>query len=126
MNISRFHKKAFQWDAYCPFAPTIRASIATRCPHQGDLEVNKFEEVCSDLHQMSLADGVGLGGVPRSHAKGVRLEVQCIMGNGHMGTPCELTDRPTRLKTHFPETSLAGGNKNSSATIMGCVECWID
>ena len=26
-------------------------------------------------------------------------EVQCIMGNGHMGLPCRQNDRHTRLKT---------------------------
>ena len=39
-------------------------------------------------------------------AGAVYSEVQCIMGNGHMGTPspCEQTDRQTRVKT-----SLADG-----------------
>ena len=30
---------------------------------------------------------------------GLYGEVQCIMDNDHMGTPCEQNDRQTRLKT---------------------------
>ena len=38
--------------------PTVCASIATRCQHQGEgPEVNKFEQFCSDGDQMSLAEG---------------------------------------------------------------------
>ena len=44
-------------------------------------QVNNFEQVSSDDHQMSVAVGPmsGIGGVPMSH-----------MGNGHMGTPLPL------------------------------------
>ena len=42
--------------------------------------MNKFEQVSSDGHQMSLAGGAWLGG-------GLYSEVKCIMGNGHMGPP---------------------------------------
>ena len=66
--------------------------------------MNKFEQVSSDGHQMSLA-GVGAGarGVPclegawgrgqrGSHVpclerRGLYNEVHCIMGKGHMGPP---------------------------------------
>ena len=41
--------------------------------------MNKFEQVSSDGHQMSRG-GVGWD-------RGLHSEVQCIMGNGHMGTP---------------------------------------
>ena len=58
----------------------------------GGRQVNKFEQVSSNSHQMSLAgDRAGVGG-PMSDAHGAGLgvglysEVQCIMGNGHMGT----------------------------------------
>ena len=71
----------------------------------GGAQVNKFEKVASDSHQMSLAGGhvwcpgAGLG-VPTSDVQGVGpggsitdvqrdhySEVQCIMANGQMGTP---------------------------------------
>ena len=50
--------------------------------------MNKFEQVSSDGHQMSrrgcphvpCVEGVELGGA-------LYIEVQCIMGNGHLGTP---------------------------------------
>ena len=47
--------------------PTTRASVATRCQHCGEgPQVNKFEQVSSLDHQMSLAVRsmcmVGLGG----------------------------------------------------------------
>ena len=48
--------------------------------------MNKFEQVFSDGHQMSLAKG------------SLCSEVQCIMGNGHMGSPFPVdrqTDRHT-------------------------------
>ena len=36
-------------------------------------------------------------------------EIQCIIGNGHMGTPCEQTDRQTQIKTLPFPTSFVGG-----------------
>ena len=35
-------------------------------------------------------------------------EVQCMMSNGHMGTPCGQNDRQTRLKTLF-SCNFVGG-----------------
>ena len=45
-----------------PLVPTVSASIATRCQHRGGggSEVNMFEQVSSDGHQVLLA-GVPLG-----------------------------------------------------------------
>ena len=43
-------------------------------------QTNKFEQVSSDHHQMSLAEGESGLGEPYN-------EIQCIIGNGHMGTP---------------------------------------
>ena len=71
-----------------------------------DAQVNKFEEVFSVCHQISLT------GAPISHIRGggggwgkggLYSEVQCIIGNGHIGIPppwteC-LTDGETRLET---------------------------
>ena len=51
----------------------------------GGPKVNKFEQVSSLGHMMSVARGVGL---ERRGADGwgfLYSEVQCIMGNGHMG-----------------------------------------
>ena len=61
--------------------PTVHALVATRCQYWwgwGPQE-NKFQHVPSDGHQMSLAGRAG--------ALILYSEVQCIMGNGHMGTP---------------------------------------
>ena len=58
-------------------------SIATRLQHWwwgGGHQVNKSEEVSSLGHQMSLRGGALYGG-------GLYSEVECIMGNGHMGPP---------------------------------------
>ena len=73
---------------------TVRASVATtRCYSGGgrgggDPQVNKFEQVSSVVHQMSLqggsnsdVQGPGLGG------RTLYSEAQVIMGNGHIGTP---------------------------------------
>ena len=64
--------------------------------------MNKFEQVSSFDHQMSLAGGQGqvvpvkvAGPGPESpcteesQGRGSLYgEVQCILGNGHMGCPC--------------------------------------
>ena len=69
--------------------------------------MNKFEQVSSDRHQMSLAVGLGPGG-PRGtgEAGAGRLysEVQCIMGNGYMGT-LPSVDRQTHTSENitFPQ-----------------------
>ena len=61
--------------------PTVCVLVATRCQYQWEgPQVNKFEQVSSDGHQMSLV------GTVRSS------EVQCIMGNGDMGSPSGQTD----------------------------------
>ena len=67
----------------------------------GGPQVNKFEQVSNDGHQVSLVEGVaGQRGGPMSNVQGTRTaatvrglysEVQCIMGNGHMD-PCLWTD----------------------------------
>ena len=57
------NKKIFQWDAYCTLANH------TCFGHQmsvlvGGPQVNKFEQVSSDCHQMSLVGGtswIGMG-----------------------------------------------------------------
>ena len=50
------YNKAFPWDAYCSLASTIHASTATtRCCSKGGPQMNKFKQVSSDDHQMSLA-----------------------------------------------------------------------
>ena len=56
-------KKAFQYEAYLAPAPIACAPIATtRCySGEGGAQMNKFEQVSSDDHQMSLAGGPGLG-----------------------------------------------------------------
>ena len=60
--------------------------------------VNKFEQFSSDHHQMSLTGnpcevpiqrGLGAWGLGGSLVS----EVQCTMGNGHMGFPCGQNDR---------------------------------
>ena len=43
----------------------------------GGHQMNKFEQVFIDGHQMLLGGGT------------LYSEVQCIMGNGHMGTPMD-------------------------------------
>ena len=54
--------------------------------------VNKFEQVSSDGHQMSLVVARA-GGVPclmsgaEQRVGAVGSELQCIMVNSHMGTP---------------------------------------
>ena len=85
----------------------------------GDPVVNRFEQVCSDGRHM-LGNGGDSGGgslyqeVPclegaggflcsevsclergRLVPVGLYSEVQCIMGNGHMGTPCGQNDGQT-------------------------------
>ena len=55
--------------------------------------MNKFEQVSSDDHQMSLA-GAGRflsSEVPclEERAGALYSKVQCIMGNGHMGSPMD-------------------------------------
>ena len=53
-------------------------------------QVNKFDQVSSDGHQMSLAGGGGrarVGSLMSDARGGVPVdEVQCVMDDGHMGT----------------------------------------
>ena len=68
--------------------------------------MNKFEQVTSDGHRgvpMPMSEGDGASGVPCWGA-GLYSEVQCFMGNGHMGTP---TDRNTPVKT-LPSRNFVG------------------
>ena len=81
--------------------PTERAS-ATRCQYPGGPQVNKFEQVSSDGHQISLAK------------KGLKLGVPCLMARegGHMRISIHnvnrQTDRQTRVKT-LPSRNFVGG-----------------
>ena len=111
----------------CP--PTIYTSVAN---HQmsalvrfGVPQMNNFEQLSRLGHQMSLAWNVGQDqgqgggslyrGEPRVRAIGgcfLYGEVQCIMGNGHMGPPPlqKQNDRVRHLwKYYLPTISLAGG-----------------
>ena len=111
----------------CP--DTIYTSVAN---HQmsalvrfGVPQMNNFEQLSRLGHQMSLAGNVGQDqgqgggslyrGEPRVRAIGgcfLYGEVQCIMGNGHMGPPPlpKQNDRVRHLwKYYLPTISLAGG-----------------
>ena len=68
--------------------------------------MNKFEQVSSDEHQMSLT-GARVESL-RSDAQGVEIlysEVQFIMGNDHMGTLNE-TDRQTDITENITFPTL--------------------
>ena len=74
-------KRAFQKDAYCPFANhSFFGSHQMSSPGEGrggGPQVNKFEQVSSLGHQISLAVGRAWGSLYD--------KVQCIIGNGgHM------------------------------------------
>ena len=71
-------------------------------------QMNNFEQISSDHHQMSLAEGGvpglmsdvlegarGLGVPGLTSRVGLYSEVQCIMGNGHMASP------PVDTQTHL-------------------------
>ena len=65
-------------------------------------QVNKFEQVSSDGHQVSLGRGrgprsdvKGWGGLRWGEGAGVYSEVQYIMGNNQRGSPPLWTDRMT-------------------------------
>ena len=78
--------------------PTVRASVdiyqmSTPVGERGGVcgpQVNQLEQVSSLGHQMSLA------GVRLLYRGGLYSEVQCILGNGHMGTPCGAPSPPPR------------------------------
>ena len=92
-------------------------------PFEGGPQVNKFEQVSSDGHQISLPGAlgprVGAGGLMYDvQGAGVGLvlrgalhsEVQYIMGNGHIWNPRSPEQTGTHLcKQYLPTTSLAGG-----------------
>ena len=76
--------------------------------------MNKFEQVSSDGHQMSLTAGQSQGWGPMSYvqegrdrAGGQYSEVQCIMGTGHIRTP-SVNDGQTQLK-RLPSRNFIGG-----------------
>ena len=114
---------------YRPHVPTLHASIATRCQHWECPKLKKFEQVSTDGHQMSLAEGGGLCSVT-SHVQGgwgslcseilcsreeagqwlaLYREVQCIIGDGHMDPyPCRQNDGQIWLKT-LPFRNFVGG-----------------
>ena len=83
-------------------ALTMNASIATIRYHSRG---SSNEQISSDIHQISLYHQQSL---PTS---GGYREVQCIMGNGHMVTFCEQTDRH-EWKHYLPATFLAGSKNN--------------
>ena len=77
---------------------------------EGGPQINKFEQLSNDGHQMSLAGKAGVVGWGERQGQGwgsrlpclmpgggggLYSEIQCIMGNGHTGTPFphEKTDR---------------------------------
>ena len=76
--------------------PTVRASVdiyqmSTPVGEWGGVcgsQVNQFEQVSSLGHQMSLA------GIRPLYRGGLYSEVQCILGNGHMGTSCGAPSPP--------------------------------
>ena len=79
----------------------------------GGSQVNKFEQVSNDGHQMSLArDRARVSGNVMSDVWewglgcGLALyhEVQCIMGNGHIWSPCGQTDTTENIT--FPQLHL--------------------
>ena len=79
-------------------APTI-PYVPPDVSSGGGFELNKFEQVSSDGHQMSLAGGpcpvrssIGEGG---SRDGGLYNEVQYIMANGYMGTTPDTTENIT-------------------------------
>ena len=68
-----YHKKAVQLDAYRRL-PTVRFSVVTNSGGAGvGPQVNKFEPVSSDDHQMSVEGGLGpmavVGGGGRSYVR---------------------------------------------------------
>ena len=106
--------------------PTIPASVATKCQYWWGVaspQVNKFEQVSGDSHQISLAGGLGWevpcptsgggqgqawgvsgpmsgGGAGPEQGGSLYSEVQCIMGNGHIGPSVDRQpERQTQLKT---------------------------
>ena len=76
--------------------------------------MNKFEQVSIDGAKMSLAvSRAAVEGGPMSDVwKALWSEVQCIMANGHMGTPCLPGNRQIYTSENItsPPTSLSGGN----------------
>ena len=118
--------------------PTIHA-LATQCQYCWEgvggwaPQVNKFEQVSSGGHQMSLAEWVPclMSKVPCLKSRGWALysEVQCILGNGHMGTPL-WTDRDTCENITFLQfrwrAVKIGSTKSKEWVIQkGCINCYL-
>ena len=58
---------------------------------RGCPQVNKFGQVCSDGHQMSLVTSKGSGGGVLMSGGWLYSEDYCIMGSGHMDTSENIT-----------------------------------
>ena len=68
----------------------LRRQYVLQWPSPYVSEVNKFGQVSSDgYHTRCQWQGIGdlCSGVPFLEGGLLYSEVQCIMGNGHMGTP---------------------------------------
>ena len=136
-------KKHSSQDTYCLFA-----SIATtRCHSQRGPQMNKFEQISSEDHQMSLAGGQSQaqgcqvwcqleGGWEHGcgqrrfpglifGGRGLYSEVQCIMSNDHIGTPVNRQTNRHKWKHYLLATSSAGGNEsNAYSQVHVAMELW--
>ena len=77
-----------------PLQTVCASVVTTRCSWRGGPQMNKFEQVSSDGHQMSQAGGRVWGGGNVWYPGWTDLysEVQCIMGNGHIWGAPPLTE----------------------------------
>ena len=88
MYVTRKHSSRMHTSIPSTYTDRVCSSIH-QMSAQGDPEVNKFEQISSCGHQISLAGGKwvtefscrGVGPAGR----GLYSEVQCIMGNGNIG-----------------------------------------
>ena len=93
--------------------PTVHASVTTWYQYQwvGGKGALYSEVQC---HQMSLAGVAGLGAFLCTG--GLYCEIQCIMGNGHMGIPP--VNRRHLWKHYLPATLLVGGNNHIDKSLQ--------